>query len=123
MIVIYKGYTYIFIYIFIFLVQERCTEISAALERICYIKLYQRQCLSIRKITLLVRQIYFMIYHHSLRTQNSEIRTVYSTNLTICNNAVPAYVLTNILCQETAVKEQQFRCHSSHHYQYKKPKI
>ena len=63
MIVIYKGYTYIFK--FNYLVQEKCTEISAALGKICNIKLYQRQCLSIRTITLLVRQIYFMTYHHS----------------------------------------------------------
>ena len=63
MIVTYEGYTYIFI--FNYLVEEKCTEISAAFGKICHIKLYQRQCLSVRTITLLVRQIYFMIYHHS----------------------------------------------------------
>ena len=49
MMVIYKGY---YILIFNYLVQEKqsCTEINA---------------LSIGTITLLARQIYFMIFHHS----------------------------------------------------------
>ena len=66
----YLQRIYLYLYLII-LSKKTCTEISAALRKICHIKLCQRQCLGIRTITLLVRQIYFMIYHHSDLLRNT----------------------------------------------------